>query len=128
MSKYSKQWCALIFASVTLMAAGCSSSMKAPATADVAVSNAAVDSAASAGGAEYAPVEMKMSREKMTLARQALAEKDYKKATNLANQAQADAKLAEKKADTGKAKIAAKALQDDIKLLRDDLTRARQVQ
>ena len=50
---------------------GCSS-LKTPATADVAVSRAAVDNAASAGAAELAPDEMRSAREKMRMANQAL--------------------------------------------------------
>jgi hypothetical protein len=100
--------------------------MKTPATADVAVSTAAVNNASGAGGAEYAPVEMRAAREKMALANQAMAAKDYKKADDLANQAQADAKLAQSKADTAKAQAAANALQDDIRVLREELNRNNQ--
>jgi hypothetical protein len=105
-----------------MFAAGCSS-MKTPATADVAVSKAAVENASSAGGAEYAPAEMQSAREKMALANQAMAAKDYKRADDLANQAQADAKLAQSKANSAKAQAAANALQDDIRVLRDELNR-----
>ncbi len=56
---------------------GCSS-LKTPATADVAVSRAAVDNAASAGAAELAPDEMRSAREKMRMANQALKDRDYK--------------------------------------------------
>jgi len=106
-----------------LSAAGCTS-MKTPATASVAVSNAAVDSAAGAGGAEFAPVEMSSARNKMALANKAMAAKDYQLANDLATQAQADAKLAQGKADSAKAKTAADALQDDIRVLREELDRA----
>jgi len=105
-----------------LVAAGCSS-MKTPATASVAVSNAAVDNAAGAGGAEFAPVEMNSARSKIALANKAMAAKDYKLANDLATQAQADAKLAQGKADSAKAKTAADALQDDIRVLREELDR-----
>ena len=98
--------------------------MKTPATADVAVSDAAVGNAAGAGGAEFAPVEMRSAHEKLALAHQAMADKDYKRADDLANQAQADAKLAQSKADSAKAQRAANALQDDIRVLRDELNRA----
>ncbi|MEP7296102.1 MAG: DUF4398 domain-containing protein [Burkholderiales bacterium] len=101
---------------------GCSS-MKIPATASVAVSNAAVDSAAGAGGAEFAPVEMSTARSKMAQANKAMAAKDYKLANDLAMQAQADAKLAQGKADSAKARTAADALQDDIRVLREELDR-----
>lgn len=99
------------------------SSMKTPATADVAVSKAAVDNAVSAGGPEFAPVEMNSAREKMALANKAMAAKDYKLAADLAGQAQADAKLAQAKANSAKAQTAADALQDDIRVLREELSR-----
>ncbi|MBX9849896.1 MAG: DUF4398 domain-containing protein, partial [Rhodocyclaceae bacterium] len=82
------------------------SSLKTPATADVAVSAAAVQSAAGAGGMQYAPDEMSAAREKLALANKAMAAKDYKLAGELANQAQADAKLAQAKATSTKAQIA----------------------
>ena len=107
----------------TAVAAGCSS-MKTPATASVAVSTAAVDNAAGAGGAEFAPIEMNSARNKMALANKAMAAKDYKLANDLATQAQVDAKLAQSKADSAKAKTAADALQDDIRVLREELDRA----
>lgn len=109
--------------SLLSLAMGCTS-MKIPANSGVAFSGAAVDDAAAAGGGEYAPVEMRMAREKMVKARKALADKDYKMAVELAKQAQADAKLAESKADSAKAQSAVNVLQDDIKALREELDRA----
>lgn len=106
-----------------MLAAGCSS-MKTPATASVAVSAAAVESASSAGGAEFAPVEMSSARDKMARANKAMTAKDYKLANDLANQAQADAKLAQSKAGSAKAQTAANALQDDIRVLREELDRS----
>ena len=100
------------------------SSMKTPATADVAVSKAAVDNAVGAGGAEFAPLEMSAAREKMRLANAAMAAKDYPLAIELANQAQVDAKLAQSKANSAKAQAAADALQDDIRIMREELNRA----
>lgn len=108
-----------------VLAVGCTS-MKTPATADVAVSKAAVDNAAGAGGTEFAPMEMTSAREKMALANQAMTKKDYKLAIDLANQAQADAKLAQSKANSAKAQAAADALQDDIRVMREELNRANQ--
>ena len=102
---------------------GCSS-MKTPATADVAVSKAAVDNAVGAGGAEFAPIEMNAAREKMRLANAAMAAKDYPLAIELANQAQVDAKLAQSKANSAKAQAAADALQEDIRVMREEFNRA----
>ncbi|MFZ6638894.1 DUF4398 domain-containing protein [Undibacterium sp. TC4M20W] len=103
---------------------GCASSMKTPATAEVAVSKEAVDNAASAGASEFAPAEMTSARQKMALANKAMQDKDYKLASDLATQAQADAKLAQAKANSAKAEKAANALQDDIRVLREELQRA----
>ena len=105
-----------------LFAVGCSS-LKTPATSDVAVTNAAVESAVSAGGTQYAPVEMNAARSKLLLARQALDKKDYKLAISLADQSRADAKLAQGKANSAKARAAADALETDIQILRDEINR-----
>ena len=112
-----------ILALLCLGLASACSSLKTPATAEVAVSAAAVDSAASAGGVEFAPVEMNSAREMLAQANQAMAAKDYKRAMDLANRAQADAKLAQSKANSTKAQAAADALQDDISVLRAELQR-----
>jgi len=112
-----------VTAAALALLVGCSS-MKTPATADVAVSKAAVDSAAGAGGAEFAPTEMASAREKMAAAQKAMANKDYKLAAVLANQAQADAQLAQGKANSAKSQAAADALQDSVRVLREELDRA----
>lgn len=97
---------------------------KAPATADVAVSRAAVENAAQAGAAELAPAELLAAREKVQQASRALADKDYKLARDLAQQAEADAKLAQSKATSAKATDAANAVQDNVRVLREELDRA----
>jgi Domain of unknown function (DUF4398) len=114
---------AILSAVALALTVGCTS-LKTPATADVAVSKAAVDSAAGAGGAQYAPLEMNAAREKLALANKAMLAKDYKEARVLANQAQADAKLAQSKASSVKAQAAADVLQEDIRVLSEELDRA----
>lgn len=120
--KNSKRWFAALCGVAAIFAVGCSS-LKTPATADVAVSKEAVDNAAGAGGAQFAPLEMTSAREKLALANKAMLAKDYKLAVDLASQAQADAKLAQGKANSAKAQVAADALQDDIRVLREELQR-----
>ncbi len=122
MKKKLPQWIAVLCGSGLILATGCSS-MKTPATASVEVSKAAVENATTAGGTEFAPIEMNSAREKMAQANKAMANKDYKLANDLAIQAQADAKLAQSKADSTKAQTAATALQDDIRVLREELNR-----
>jgi len=116
------KWLYLGVAALLMALAGCKS-MKAPATASVAVSDAAVDSASTAGAAAYAPLEMNSAREKLERARQALRERDYKLANALATQAEADARLAQSKADSAKAQAASGTLQEDIRVLREELQR-----
>ncbi len=122
MTKNSRRWFAVLCGCAAIFAVGCTS-LKTPATADVAVSKAAVDNAAGAGGAQFAPVEMTAAREKLALANKAMVAKDYKLARDMAAQAQVDAKLAQSKADSAKAQAAADALQDDIRVLREELER-----
>ena len=123
MTKAFDKICLALGCAAVVFTVGCTS-LKTPATADVAVTKAAIDNAAGAGGAQYAPVEMNSAREKLALANKAMLAKDYKKAVELASQAQADAKLAQGKADSAKAQAAADALQDDIRVLREELDRA----
>jgi hypothetical protein len=52
-----------------------------------------------------------------------MAKDDNEDARWLAEQAQADARLAEKKAQSAKAKKSASVMQEDIRVLRDELNR-----
>jgi hypothetical protein len=108
------------FASILMV--GCQSTP--PPIAEVAVSNAAVTDAVAAGGSQFAPVEMNAARDKIARANKAMAAKDYKLARSLAIEAQADAKLAQSKANSTKAQQASDALQDDIRVLNEELDRA----
>src|SRR5471032_3230030 len=108
---------------IAVAAVGCASD-KTPATADVAVSRAAVDSATSSGAAELAPAELTSARDKMMKANQALAAKDYKAAKEWADLAAADAQLAQSKANTAKATSAANEVQQSVNAMRDELNRS----
>ena len=122
MMKHTRLWVMALCSAAAVLSVGCSS-LKTPVTAEVAVSQAAVDNAVGAGGAEFAPLEMQAARSKLTQANQAMGAKDYSRARTLAAQAQADAKLAQGKANSSKAQAAADALQDDIRVLREELER-----
>jgi len=101
--------------------AGCASVPKP--TEQIAVSNSAITNASRAGGAEFAPVEMRSAQDKMARAHQAMAKEDYEDARRLAEEAQADAMLAEKKAESAKARKAAVVMGDDIRVLREEINR-----
>ena len=108
-------------ACAAVIAAGCAS---APApTEQMAVSKSAVANAVAAGGTEYAAVEMRTAQEKMDRANRAMDKEDYPTARRLAEEAQADARLAEKKAQSAKAEKAASVTQEDTRVLREELNR-----
>lgn len=123
MTDRSTPWFWVLCATAVLTTAGCSSRLKAPASADVAISKAAVDNAVDAGGAQFAPHELSVARDRLMQANQAMAAKDYRRASELASLAQADAKLAQGKANSAKAQAAADALHEDVRVLREELER-----
>ena len=107
--------------------AGCASTPATPVipapTEQMAVSRAAVNNASSAGGNEFAPLQLKSAMEKMDAAERAMGEKNYARARLLAEEAQVDAKLAEATARSAKAQKAAAALQEDNRVLRKEIDR-----
>lgn len=119
-----KRLTALACSALALVLAGCASPQKAPATADVAVSQNAVQNAVTAGAPALAPEEISSARQKMLMANQALAAKDYQRARQLAMEAQADAQLAQSKASSAKATAASNALNADVRALREEVERA----
>lgn len=119
--KYQRRWSVGIAAAAVIIVAGCATVP--PPTDQIAVSRSAIANAISAGGNEYAAVEMRSAQEKMDRANRAMQSEDYENARWLAEQAQADARLAEKKAQSAKAQKAANAMQDDIRVLRDEINR-----
>lgn len=87
-----------------------------PPNAELAVAQSAVQSAVSAGGTEYSPVAMKSSQDKLKSAQLATQNEEYERARMLAEQAEWDARLAERQAMAVKAN---KALQDSRQGARD---------
>lgn len=104
-----------------VVTAGCASVPKP--TEQIAVSNSAITNAVRAGGGEYAPTELKSAQDKMAQANRAMDKEDYEDARRFAEQAQVDARLAEKKAESAKAQKAAIALGEDIRVLREEINR-----
>lgn len=118
-SNVSTKLCGMIIAAAVL--GGCAS---APPPNDVVlVAETAIKDAAAAGATELAPAELQSARENLAEARKAWDEKDNKKAKWLAERAEADARLAERKARTAKAEKASQAIQDDIRVLREEMNR-----
>lgn len=89
----------------------------------IAVSKASVADANVAGANELAPVQYKSALDKMNGAEVAMTNKDYDLAKQLAEQALVDAKLAAAMARSSKAKKAADALQEDSRVLSQEIGR-----
>ena len=110
-------------AAAILMTA-CASTPPAPApTEQMALSRSAISSASSAGGSEYAPIQLKSAMDKMDSAERAMGSKNYGLARQLAEEAQVDAQLAATAARAGKAQKAAAALQQSDQVLKKELDR-----
>lgn len=97
--------------------AGCASN---PPTEQYAVTQSAVNSAVSAGGTEFSAVEMKSAQDKLKQAEIAMHDKKYDEARVLAEQAEWDARVAERKAQAIKAEQAVKDSRIGVQELRQE--------
>lgn len=104
----------------SLLLAGCAGN---PPSEQLAVSKSAVNSAVSAGGTEFAAVEMKSAQEKLKQAEQQLHEQNYEEAKRLAEQAEWDARLAERKAQAAKAEKALEDARQGVEEMREESMR-----
>jgi outer membrane murein-binding lipoprotein Lpp len=107
----------------TLVLAGCAGN---PPTEQYAVTQSAVNSAVSAGGTEFAAVEMKAAQDKFKQAEIAMHDKNYDEAKRLAEQAEWDARVAERKAQAAKAQKAVQDARQGVEDLRDESMRKTQ--
>ena len=111
-------------AGATILLTACAATTNPQAsTEQIAVSNATLTQAVSAGAPELAPAEMRSARAKMDRANTAIGAKDFDQARVLAEQAQVDAQLALSKARSAKAQKAAAAVQEDSRVLREEIER-----
>jgi hypothetical protein len=92
----------------------------------IAVAKSSVARAEQSGAPEYAPVEMAAAREKLARAEKAAANKDGQPATQLAEQANADARLAEATAQEHKSHKAAVEFDASMQALRQESQRSTQ--
>ncbi|CAK9890937.1 MULTISPECIES: DUF4398 domain-containing protein [Pseudomonas] len=101
----------------SLVLAGCAGN---PPTEQYAVTQSAVNSAVSAGGTEFAAVEMKAAQDKLKQAEIAMHDKQYDDAKRLAEQAEWDARVAERKAQAAKAEKAVQDAHQGVQDLREE--------
>lgn len=106
-----------------LLLVGCAGN---PPNEQFAVTESAVRSAMSAGATQYAPVDMRAAQEKWKQAELAMQKENYDEARRLAQQAEWDARVAERKAQAAKAQKAVEDAQKGIQELREESMRGLQ--
>ncbi|WP_173176109.1 DUF4398 domain-containing protein [Pseudomonas tohonis] len=104
----------------TVLLAGCAGN---PPTEQFAVTNTVVKSAVSAGAPQYAPVEMKTAQDKLAQAENLLREERYDEARRIAEQAEWDARVAERKALATKAQKTLEDAQKGVQQIREEGSR-----
>ncbi|NDU85667.1 MAG: DUF4398 domain-containing protein [Ferrovum sp.] len=107
--------------SAALLMASCASIP--PPTGQMAISKTAVNTASTAGGAEYAPLQLQSAKHKLAGAEGAMVAENYVLAKQLAEEAQVDAELAVAMARSNQAKKAADAVQEDRRVLHQEIDR-----
>ncbi|ASJ71054.1 DUF4398 domain-containing protein [Granulosicoccus antarcticus] len=112
--------------SAVLLVAGslgaCGSNAPKPAS-ELALASSALKNAETSGAREYAPIELRIAREKQAAADKAVSKERYGKARQLSSEALADAELARATADAEKSRLALKEAQDNIKMIREEAVR-----
>ena len=81
----------------------------------------AVSRAVTADATQYAPAEMKAAQDKLYAVERALGERNLVAARTLAEQAEADANLAERKARAAKAQQQLRSAQQGIEVLKQEM-------
>jgi hypothetical protein len=106
-------------ASAALLAAGCAAHKP---VAEMARAEQAVEHAETSSEADrLAPVELSAAQSKLAVAERAMADHDYVTARRLAEEARADAELAESKADSQMAREQAARTRQDIETLQTEV-------
>jgi outer membrane murein-binding lipoprotein Lpp len=104
----------------SLALAGCAGN---PPTEQLASASAVIKSAEAAGGPEYAPADMKAAQDKMTQAQLLLQDQEYEQARRLIEQAEADARVAERRALAAKAQRNLDDAQQGVQQIREEGSR-----
>ncbi len=109
---------AVVFASTLVALAACASN---PAADEkIAVAKASLQRAEGSGAPEFAPVELATARDKLARAEKANSARDLQPASNLADQANVDAQLAEATAQEQRSRKAAEEFDVSLQTLRQE--------
>jgi hypothetical protein len=116
-----QQWIGVLLVCGALGVSACSSAR--PPLESLSTAELAVRRADDRKTAQYAPLELRIAREKLDSAKQAMDAQDYDRARRLAEQALVDAQLAEVKASSESAHQAAQQIRRSIEALRREAER-----
>ena len=120
-----KTWKLLNACLVTLfmvVLAGCAIQAPAP-EEQVRLAAQSIAQAESSGAVEFAPVEIKSARDKLSQAKLAMNRDEHLKAKRLADEAMVDANLAEAKARSAKSQKVVEELKESIRVLQQEMNR-----
>lgn len=113
---------------LSLVFLGFSCASTKPPTEEMARTEAAINQADQVGAQDYAPLALRNARKKYQEAKDLVDKKKYKKAKRMAERAEVDAKLAEKRSLSEKAQNAVKQLHKSIKILKQEIQQNQQNQ
>ncbi|MFV3316644.1 DUF4398 domain-containing protein [Pseudomonas sp. NY15374] len=111
-------------AGLLLALGGCASSLMP--SEQIELTRSAVNRAVSADATQYAPAEMRAAQDKLNAMERALGEMDAAQVKILAEQAEADARLAERKAAARKTQAQLDTARQGIEVLKQELLDAPQ--
>ena len=110
-----------LVSAVVLLDSGCASTPMP--VEQMAVAEAAVQRASTASTRESAPLDLSLATAKLASARSAVAAGDADRARMLADEATADAQVAEMRAQSVRASKAARESEDAARVLREEISR-----
>lgn len=116
-----QHWLSALLLCGALGAAGCSAGR--PPTDSLAAAELNIRRAADGGASQYAPLELRIAREKFESAQHAVRAEEYEHARRLAEEAQVDAEFADTKAQAERARQTAEETRKSIEALQREAER-----
>ncbi len=109
----------ILFSSIMLIVGACASTK--PPNQELTQLEASIKQAEQVGAEDYAPLEIREARKKLEKVRDLMGKEKYKKAKLIADEAMADAELAQMKALSEKAQKAVNELRKSINALKQEI-------
>ncbi|MFN2257712.1 MAG: DUF4398 domain-containing protein [Desulfuromonadaceae bacterium] len=107
---------------LVVVMSGCATKVPVP-EKQITLASQSIAQAESSGAVEFAPVELKSARQKLSQAELAMGKNENLKAKQLADEAMVDANLAEAKARSAKSQKVVEELKESIRVLREEMNR-----